>query len=117
MRKAAKVPYPNAYVPAAEAATSVAKYRFNCAQKAHANFTETHPTIIVSMLVAGLHYPVVSASLGAVWAVGRVLYAAGYAREANAENGKGRMIGIFASPAQYVLQLMGAWSAFKLVTL
>ena len=53
-RKAAKVPYPNAYASAAEAKENKDKYLFNCAQRAHANFIEHHPQFLVGLLVGGI---------------------------------------------------------------
>jgi len=53
-RKAAKVPYPNAYCTHAEAKESKEKYLFNCAQRAHANFVEHQPQFLVGLLVGGL---------------------------------------------------------------
>lgn len=57
-RKIAKVPYPNCYATDAEAKADKAKYLFNCAQRAHANFIEHQPTFLVSLLIGGLSYPV-----------------------------------------------------------
>lgn len=57
-RKAAKVQYPNCYATDAEAKVDKAKYLFNCAQRAHANFLEHHPTFLASLLISGLSYPV-----------------------------------------------------------
>ncbi len=93
-RRASKVPYPNAYASAAEAAASPAKARFNCAQRAHANFTENHATFLVNLLVAGLRFPNVSAFLGATWVVGRLVYTFGYVREGR-EDGSGRLEGVW----------------------
>ena len=93
LRDAAAVPFPNAYALAAEAATSPKKYRFNCAQKAHANFTENHASFMCLVLIAGLKFPLLSAGLGALWSVARLLYLVGYTRKENAEDGKGRHLG------------------------
>lgn len=57
-RKAAKVPYPNCYATDDEAKADKAKYLFNCAQRAHANFLEHQPTFLTSLLISGLSYPV-----------------------------------------------------------
>jgi glutathione S-transferase len=63
---------------------------FANAQRAHYNFIEGAPTILVSLLVAGLFYPVSAAYLGAIYFVGRFLYAYGYIK-----NGpKGRLAGV-----------------------
>ncbi|CAK7266988.1 hypothetical protein SEPCBS119000_002308 [Sporothrix epigloea] len=87
-RKAAKVPYPICYASAEQAAKDPAAFQFNCAQRAHANFVENLTPIIATLFIAGVKFPVLSASLGAAWAASRVLYARGYTR-----NGpKGRFI-------------------------
>lgn len=56
------------------------------AQRAHANFTENLPTFLSALFISGLKYPVLSASVGAAWAVSRVLYARGYTK--NGPNGR-----------------------------
>ncbi len=53
-RKAAKVPYPIAYASAAESKESKEKYLFNCAQRAHANYLEHYPQMLVGLMVGGL---------------------------------------------------------------
>ena len=53
-RKAAKMPYPNAYATAAEASESKEKYLFNCAQRAHANYLEHWPSLLVGLAAGGL---------------------------------------------------------------
>ena len=65
----------------------------NSAQRAHANFTETHPSFAGAALVAGLQLPVATAVLGATWSVGRVLYAYGYTSSAGP---KGRVVSVFS---------------------
>ena len=62
-RRAAKVPYPNCYATDAEAKVDKAKYLFNCAQRAHANFLEHQSTFLASLLISGLSYPVLIPSL------------------------------------------------------
>ncbi|MCJ1379404.1 hypothetical protein MMC17_002505 [Xylographa soralifera] len=111
-RKAARVPYPNAYVTATEAATSKEKYLFNCAQRSHAQFLEQLPPFLVTLLVSGLKYPVLSAGLGAFWVVSRVLYAIGYTRP-QIEGGKGRYWGAgyyIPTAALLVMSGMTGWS-------
>jgi len=93
LRYAARVPYPNAFVTASEAASSPEKQRFNSAQKAHMQFNEHYTAFLVNLLIAGLSFPQTAAGMGLAWAVSRVMYAVGYARKENAENGRGRMIG------------------------
>lgn len=50
------------------------------AQRAHANFTENLPTFLSALFISGLKFPVLSACVGAAWAVSRVLYARGYTK-------------------------------------
>jgi glutathione S-transferase len=78
-RKAAGIPYPIAYASEDAAKPGTAAYRFNCAQRAHANFTENHTGAVIGMLVTGLVYPRLAATLGAVFTVGRIGYGIGYA--------------------------------------
>ncbi|MCJ1319964.1 hypothetical protein MMC15_005300 [Xylographa vitiligo] len=111
-RKAARVPYPNAYATATEAAASKEKYLFNCAQRSHAQFLEQLPPFLVTLLVSGLKYPVLSAGMGAFWVGCRVLYAIGYTRP-HTEAGKGRYWGAgyyIPTLALLVMSGMTGWS-------
>jgi len=107
-RRAAGVPYPNAYAsPEQISACSDEKkkqalYLFNCAQRAHYNFLENYTAVLPSLLIAGLAYPVSAAVTGALWTFFRYLYAVGYTR-ADKTNGKGRMAGSGFWLAQAVL--------------
>jgi glutathione S-transferase len=58
--------------------TNPGAYTFNCAQRAYANFLENAPQTMVSMLVAGLAYPTLTAALGLGWLFSRVLNLVGY---------------------------------------
>lgn len=80
---------PNAYAPWQEAKEDRAKYVFNCAQRAHGNFIEHQPQFLISLLIAGLRYPVASAAMGLAWCVARIMYAVGYVN-GKKEEGKGR---------------------------
>ena len=113
-RNKAKVPYPNAYASAEESAKSIEKYQFNCAQRAHANFTENHTNFLVTLLVAGIGMPEISAGLGAMWILGRFLYASGYVRPKQ-DGGKGRYNGIIWYIPHVGLIGMAGWSAWKVV--
>ena len=53
-RKAAKMPFPNAYATADEAKESKERYLFNCAQRAHANWGEHWPGLLVGLAAGGL---------------------------------------------------------------
>jgi len=91
-RKAASVPYPNAYASHEKAKENPDAYKFNCAQRAHANLLENMPQTIAFMLFAGLEYPTAAAGLGVGWVVFRILYAFGYVTSAK-KNGAGRLYG------------------------
>ncbi len=93
-RKAAGVPYPNAYasaesISAADPKVAKAMYVFNCAQRAHANFLENYPGFLASILISGVEYPVTAASLGLVWTLSRIAYAVGYT-DSEKDKGAGR---------------------------
>ncbi|KNZ53265.1 hypothetical protein VP01_329g10 [Puccinia sorghi] len=93
-RKAAKVPYPIAYVPHEEAIADPAKMKFNCAQRyvfggnfiypihfacQHLRIAAVFPVqCISSLLFTGLRHPRFSASCGTLWVIGRLLYTMGY---------------------------------------
>jgi glutathione S-transferase len=113
-RKAAGVKYPTAYVSEADASKSIEKYQFNCAQRAHANYLESYPNFLVTMMVAGFANAKVAAGLGGVFLVGRVLYALGYVRPIR-DAGKGRLNG----SVQYVGLIgnlgLGAWAIYKML--
>ncbi|KAL8805041.1 MAG: hypothetical protein Q9223_005902 [Gallowayella weberi] len=89
-RRAANVPYPNAYATAAEMKESKDKYLFNCAQRSHVTFLE----VLTTLLVSGLTFPLFSAAAGVVWIAGRVAYLRGYT-DPNKEQGDGRRRGNF----------------------
>ena len=113
-RKAAKIPYPNAYATAAEAATSQEKHLFNCAQRAHANFIEHQPSVLTTLLIAGLRYPLISAAMGASWIFFRILYTIGYTLPGK-EAGRGRYRGILHSAAEYSLTVMAGMVGYFMV--
>lgn len=77
-----------------------ALYLWNCAQRAHGNFLENHPTVLAALLISGLQYPVTASVMGAGWAASRVAYAIGYTK-ADRSDGKGRLIGM----PQWLFQL------------
>lgn len=88
-RKASGIGYPNTYATAEQAEKNPAAYQLNCAQRAHANFTENLTPILTSMLIAGTRFPIPTAVMGAGWLVSRVVYTIGYT-----SNGpKGRLTG------------------------
>jgi len=73
------VKYPSMYADSAEAEKDKAKFVFNCVQRGHQNALETYPQFLFLLLLGGLKHPVLSVGLGAVWIVGRLVYAYGYA--------------------------------------
>lgn len=54
------------------------KTNSSSAQRAHANFIENQPSALGALFIAGLHFPVAAAVLGASWSFGRTLYLYGY---------------------------------------
>lgn len=112
-RKAAKVPYPNAYATPEQCKTSKEAYQFNCAQRAHGNLLENMPQTIAMLLFAGLFYPTATPVLGVVWVGGRALYAYGYIT--SKENGKGRSLGAMFWLAQFGLIGLCVSAGLKMV--
>lgn len=86
---------------------------FNSAQRAHQNFNEHHPTVIGTLLVSGLRWPVATAILGAFWSVNRVIYAVGYSRSGE-DGGKGRYYGAAWMLSHLALLAMSTISAYKI---
>ncbi|KPM38105.1 hypothetical protein AK830_g8451 [Neonectria ditissima] len=93
-RKASGLKYPVPYASNDLAEKDPKAYQFNCAQRAHANFTENQTSFLGALLIAGLRYPVVAATLGGGWALSRVVYALGYT---SGQGPKGRMLGSIGS--------------------
>ncbi|KAK1968264.1 MAPEG family protein [Colletotrichum eremochloae] len=93
-RKASGLVYPAPYASNEQAAKDPKAYQFNCAQRAHANFTENQPSFLGALLISGLRFPVASAVLGAGWAISRIIYAFGYTSGAGP---KGRTRGSIGS--------------------
>ncbi|KAI0796324.1 membrane-associated proteins in eicosanoid and glutathione metabolism, partial [Irpex lacteus] len=77
-RKAAGIPYPQAYAEAAVAVKSQEAQIFNCTQRAHQNTLEWLPQLYASAFIVGLKYPIPAAIGVASWTFGRVLYTIGY---------------------------------------
>jgi glutathione S-transferase len=111
MRKAAKVAYPAAYAPPER--TDAEAFKFNCAQRAHANFAENHPTALAALLIAGLRFPLVAAGMGFGWSLGRYLYMTGYTR--GDQGGKGRYQGVFYHIFSTGLILMAAYNGTMMI--
>ncbi|KAM0255296.1 hypothetical protein ACHAQJ_005886 [Trichoderma viride] len=111
-RKASKITYPNAYASHEQAEKDPNAYKFNCAQRAHANFAENQTSAVGAILIAGLQFPVVSAVLGAAWSLGRVVYLYGYTSDSGP---KGRSFGSYTSgAADFVLKFMAAYASYAI---
>ncbi|PUU72760.1 hypothetical protein B9Z19DRAFT_1166790 [Tuber borchii] len=113
-RKAAKVPYPNAYASAEDASKDKEKFRFNCAQRAHSNYLENLSVVLPAFLASTIHYPTVSSSLLGLWLAARVVYTHGYIGSEHNSTGRGRYKGIFFHFAQFGLIITAGMSAWKL---
>ncbi|KAH7348691.1 hypothetical protein BKA65DRAFT_265161 [Rhexocercosporidium sp. MPI-PUGE-AT-0058] len=109
-RKAAKVPYPAAYAP--DSRTDEAAIRFNCAQRSHAHFTENQVSMLASLVLAGLQYPLTAAVMGLGWSVSRYLYMVGYSKGGD---GKGRYNGATFYIFQLGLFCLTAYSGVAMV--
>lgn len=113
-RRAAGIKHPNAYAAADVAARDQAAYLFNCAQRAHGNYLENQPGLVMTLLLAGLRYPIVASAMGALWCVARVVYALGYVSEGKRE-GQGRYPGLLFQLPQFGLAVLSAWVGWGMV--
>ncbi|KAI1929105.1 hypothetical protein LOZ58_001282 [Ophidiomyces ophidiicola] len=91
-RKRAGVQYPHAYATPEQCAKNPDAHKFNCAQRAHANYLENMPQTMISILVAGLTHPRLATVLGSTWVALRALYLAGYVYSGQ-KKGNGRLLG------------------------
>jgi len=69
-RKKYEVKYPTMY--------SDKEPVFNCIQRAHQNTLEVYTTFLILLFLSGIQHPCLAAGCGALWLVGRYLYAQGY---------------------------------------
>ncbi|KAI9711978.1 MAG: hypothetical protein M1820_001686 [Bogoriella megaspora] len=119
-RKATRIiKYPQRYAEQSQIAEASPEqkqrlYQYNCAQRAHGNFVEWHPSVVIAMMIGGLKFPVLSAGLGAAWTFSRFLYTVGYTN-ASKPNGKGRQIGLVFIPLQSVLFLVACYAGVQFV--
>ncbi|KAJ3499135.1 hypothetical protein NLG97_g559 [Lecanicillium saksenae] len=112
-RKLAKVAYPASYASEEEAAKNPTAAKFNCAQRAHANYTENLAPFLGALFIAGIQHPVAAATLGGVWSVSRFLYLLGYTSDAGP---KGRIAGFMGSAlSDLALKGVAAFTCYKLI--
>ncbi|KAK0619316.1 hypothetical protein B0T14DRAFT_205627 [Immersiella caudata] len=111
-RKAAGIAYPTAYASTELADKDPKAHAFNCAQRAHNNFTESLTPFLGALLITGLRFPVAAAYAGGLWSLGRAWYAHGYV-----SNGpKGRMVGsLIATLVDIGLKLAAAYTSVMFV--
>jgi len=114
-RRAAAIPYPNAYATHAEAQESLLAYRFNCAQRAHANYLENVTQTVVAAAIAGVQYPLITTGLMGAWLLGRLVYLKGYIAGSKEDKGKGRYKGIWYMLAQFGLVGVAGWSVIQML--
>ena len=84
-RKKYGIKYPALYAPAGHKH----EHEFNCVQRGHQNTLESMAWVMLQMCVTGLVYPITAGACGAIWCIGRVIFANGYA----AKGPEGRYIG------------------------
>ena len=119
-RKAAKIGYPKAIADSGDIAAADnaekkhAMYLFNCAQRAHYNYLENHPSVAIAMLITGVQYPLTTTALGVGWILSRIAYAIGYTRK-DRTDGKGRAVGVPFFLFQMGLFGLAAWVGIKMV--
>ncbi|KAK1778173.1 hypothetical protein QBC45DRAFT_414671 [Copromyces sp. CBS 386.78] len=110
-RKASGVKYPAAYASQEVAEKDPKAFAFNCAQRAHANFTENLTPAIGAMLIAGLKYPVLAGALGGLWSLSRVFYTIGYTK--GGPQGRTKFA-VVSSLSLLTLKLTAAYTAVQI---
>ncbi|KAK3994751.1 hypothetical protein QBC44DRAFT_321974 [Cladorrhinum sp. PSN332] len=107
-RKASGIKYPTSFASTELAEKDPKAFKFNCAQRAHSNFTENLTPFLGGLLIAGLKYPVFAGAAGIVWSLARVSFAVGYVK-----NGpQGRMLGsATGSLIDFALKVAAAYTA------
>ncbi|KAK9768666.1 hypothetical protein K7432_000501 [Basidiobolus ranarum] len=88
---------------------------FNNIQRTHQNYVEQISTAQSLVLLGGLYFPEISATLGAIYIFGRVLYTEGYKRVGS----KGRIYGVIPIDLSLLglvgVTLFGAAKTLKLI--
>ncbi|KAG0007037.1 Microsomal glutathione S-transferase 3 [Modicella reniformis] len=111
-REFAQVPLPFPYADASECKDDHKKYIFNCYQRVHQNTLEGFAAYLLTLMFAGLQYPITSAAFGGVWFVGRILYYIGYTTGDPTK----RHYGTFGHVGEFGLLGLSAKVAFDLIT-
>ncbi|KAI1654889.1 membrane-associated proteins in eicosanoid and glutathione metabolism [Daldinia decipiens] len=111
-RRESGLAYPIPYATQEQAAKDPKAYKFNCAQRAHSNFTENITPFLGALLISGLWFPTASAALGAGWVAGRTWYALGYTSYGPPGRTKGFAISILCDT---VLKVMAVIAGVKLL--
>ncbi|KAF4909505.1 Microsomal glutathione S-transferase 3 [Colletotrichum viniferum] len=112
-RKASGLVYPVPYASNEAAEKDRKAYMFNCAQRAHANFTENQPSFLGALLISGLRFPVASAAVGAGWALSRLTYAFGYTSAAGPAGRVRGSIGSFLTDT--ALKFMALYTSVAMI--
>ena len=81
---------------------------FNCVQRAHQNTLEQLHFFYPTLLVSGLRHPMGAAAAGAIFVVGRIMYATGY----YTGEAKNRIPGAMTSMLGGMLPLLGMTVSF-----
>ncbi|KAG0376555.1 MAG: hypothetical protein J3R72DRAFT_438924 [Linnemannia gamsii] len=110
-RKIAQVPLPFLYADAQECKDDHKKLIFNCYQRIHQNTLEGFTMYMIMLLLAGLEYPIASASLGGVWCLGRCFYYYGY----STGHPSSRLLGAFGHIGEFGLLGIAGKLAYDLI--
>ncbi|KAH6565115.1 hypothetical protein BASA62_007497 [Batrachochytrium salamandrivorans] len=76
--RCAKVPLPYMYAEVGDVELHPEKHIFNCTQRAHQNTLEMYPGFLFLLSLSGIQYPLYSGIFGAVWILGRIIFAVSY---------------------------------------
>jgi glutathione S-transferase len=66
-------------------------FKFNCAQRAHYNFMEQMPPLMLFLIISGLYFPFIAGIIGCGYFLARIMFTLGYMKSPN----KRRLGGLF----------------------
>jgi len=116
LRKELGVPAPYLYADQAVASKDKNAFRFNCAQRGHQNLLESYPFVLTTLAVSAIHFPLVSAGIGAAWTVGALAFSQGYASGDPDRRYKDFLgLGILTRLAPFVGFIVSGISVYKLI--